>query len=96
MSAYVITFIKVSNPEKYKGYMALSPAAITAAGGEFIVRGGAHEVLEGNFNPARVVIVKFASTAAAKAFHDSALYRQARDARAGATEYFNMIVVEGV
>jgi uncharacterized protein (DUF1330 family) len=96
MSAYVITFIKVSNPEKYKGYMALSPAAIAAAGGEFIVRGGPHEVLEGTFNPARIVVAKFADTVAAKAFYDSALYRQAREARAGATEYFNMIVVEGV
>ena len=32
----------------------------------------------------------------AQAFYESALYRQARDARAGATELFDMICVEGV
>jgi uncharacterized protein (DUF1330 family) len=34
--------------------------------------------------------------AAARAFYDSALYRQAREARAGATESFDMVCVEGV
>src|SRR5690606_1525705 len=51
MTAYVIADVKVSDPEKYKGYMALSPGAVAAAGGEFVVRGGAHEVLEGNWRP---------------------------------------------
>ena len=47
MTAYVITEIKVSDPEQYKGYQALSPGAVAAAGGEFLVRGGRTEVLEG-------------------------------------------------
>ena len=96
MPAYLITSIKVSDPEMYKGYTALTPQAIKAAGGEFVVRGAPHQVLEGDWNPGRVVVVKFASVDAAKAFYDSALYREARPKRAGATDYFNMIVVEGV
>ncbi len=47
-------------------------------------------------SPGRVVVVEFETMAAAKAFYDSALYRQAREARAGATELFDMICVEGV
>jgi uncharacterized protein (DUF1330 family) len=74
----------------------LSPGAIAAAGGRFIVRGGEVDVLEGNWRPGRVVVVEFETMAAAKAFYDSALYRKAREARAGATEVFNMICVEGV
>ena len=96
MPAYVIADVKVSNPERYKEYMALSPAAIEAAGGRFLVRGGAHEVLEGSWQPARMVMAEFPDMASAHAFYDSARYVEARAKRAGATEYFNMVVVQGV
>lgn len=96
MPAYVIANVKVSDPEQYKQYAALTPPAIAAAGGEFVVRGGQTAVLEGDVDPHRVVILKFASMDAAKAFYDSALYREARAARAGATSVFNMYVVEGI
>ena len=96
MTAYVIADVKVTDPEQYKQYQALSPGAIAAAGGEFLVRGGRSETLEGDWQPARMVVAKFATYEAAKAFYDSALYLEARARRAGATEQFNMIVVDGV
>ncbi|MBP6814799.1 MAG: DUF1330 domain-containing protein [Burkholderiaceae bacterium] len=96
MAAYVIADVKVSDPEQYKQYQALSPGAIAAAGGEFVVRGGRHEVLEGAWNPNRMVVVRFDTYDQAKAFYDSAKYLEARAKRAGATEFFNMVVVEGV
>ena len=96
MAAYVIANVKVSNPDQYKGYQALSPEAITSAGGEFLARGGATHVLEGDFVPGRVVVAKFPEMAAAKAFYASALYTEARSKRGGATEYFNMFIVEGI
>ena len=96
MAAYVIADVKVRDPEQYKHYQALSPGAIAAAGGEFLVRGGRSETLEGDWQPARVVVIRFPTYEAARAFHDSALYLEARAKRAGATEHFNMIVVEGV
>jgi uncharacterized protein (DUF1330 family) len=94
--AYVIADVEVADPERYKRYQALSPGAIAAAGGEFVVRGGRHETLEGDWRPGRVVVVRFPSVEAAKAFYDSALYVAARAERAGATKRFNMIVVEGI
>ena len=96
MAAYVIADVKVSDPDQYKHYQALSPGAITAAGGEFLVRGGRLEVLEGQWQPNRMVVARFATYDQAKAFYDSALYLEARSKRAGATEFFNMVVVEGV
>ena len=96
MAAYVIADIKVSDPEQYKQYQALSPGAIAAAGGKFVVRGGRHEVLEGKWSPNRLVMIEFPDYAGAKAFYDSVLYREARAKRAGATEFFNMVVVEGM
>lgn len=96
MAAYVIADVKVSDPEKYKGYAALTPEAVRIAGGEFLVRGGKAETLEGRWTPSRVVVTRFETFEAAKAFYDSALYKEARAKRVGATEVFNMIVVEGV
>jgi uncharacterized protein (DUF1330 family) len=96
MAAYVIADVKVSDPVQYEQYRAVTPAAIAAAGGEFIVRGGRHETLEGDWKPSRVVVLKFPTYEQARSFYDSELYRAAREKRAGATESFNMIVVEGV
>jgi uncharacterized protein (DUF1330 family) len=96
MPAYMIVDAKVINDEQYAGYRALSPAAIAAAGGKFIARGGQTAVLEGNWNPNRVVLVEFPTYEGAKAFYDSELYKAARVARAGATEFFNAIIVEGL
>ena len=96
MAAYVITDVVVTDPNKYKNYAALSPGAIAAAGGEFLVRGGATEVLEGDFQPNRVVVARFESMQAARDFYHSALYTQARAEREGATRHFNMFIVEGV
>jgi len=94
--AYVIVDMKVTDPEQYKQYMAAAPAAVKAAGGEYLVRGGRFEVLEGNWQPARVAMLRFPSLEAAKPFYDAEMYRAARAKREGATEFFNMIVVEGV
>jgi uncharacterized protein (DUF1330 family) len=96
MAAYVIADVKVTDIEKYKGYQALSPGAVAAAGGEFIVRGGRTEILEGSPDLGRVVVLRFETMDAARAFYSSANYVAARAARAGATERFNMFIVEGI
>lgn len=96
MPAYVIADVSVSDPEQYKAYAALSPGAVAAAGGRFLVRGGRSEPLEGGWTPSRLVVIEFPDYDTARSFYDSAPYREARAKRAGATERFDMIVVEGV
>ncbi len=96
MAAYVITDVRVTDEDRYRRYTALSPQAVASAGGEFLVRGGTTRVLEGTWRPERVVVVRFESMAAAVDFYNSARYVEARAQREGATEHFNMIVVEGV
>jgi uncharacterized protein (DUF1330 family) len=94
--AYIIVDMQISDMDQYKQYMAEAPAAVKAAGGEYLVRGGQFEVMEGNWQPARIAMLRFPSFDQAKAFYDGELYRQARTQRAGATEFFNMVLVEGV
>ncbi|TCS95382.1 MULTISPECIES: DUF1330 domain-containing protein [Tepidimonas] len=95
MSAYIIADVDVTDPVQYEEYKRWSTAAIQQHGAEVLVRGGAVTVLEGDWHPSRVVVLRFASVAAARAFHDSETYRRARQARAGAA-VMRMIVVEGV
>ncbi len=94
-SAYVIANVDVTNPEQYEQYKQLSSAAMKAHGAEVCVRGGAVEVLEGDWAPERMVMLKFPSMAAARAFYDSPEYAKARTAREGAA-VMRMIMVCGV
>ncbi len=94
--AYVVVNMQISDPEQYKQYMALAPAAVKAFGGEYLVRGGRHVVLEGDWQPSRMAMLRFPSLEEAQRFYDAEAYRAARAQRAGATDFFNMVVVEGV
>jgi uncharacterized protein (DUF1330 family) len=94
--AYLMVEMHITDPEGYKAYMAEAPAAVKAFGGEYLVRGGRHETLEGDWKPHRVAMLRFPSYEQAKAFYDSEQYRAARAKRTGKTDYFNMVLVEGV
>jgi uncharacterized protein (DUF1330 family) len=94
--AYLMVAMHITDPEQYKQYMAEAPAAVKAAGGEYLVRGGRHETLEGEWQPHRVAMLRFPSYEQAKAFYDGPAYTAVRAKRAGATDYFNMVLVEGV
>ncbi|MEN9559094.1 MAG: hypothetical protein RLZZ502_305 [Pseudomonadota bacterium] len=95
MTAYVVTAISVTDATKYEDYKRLSGPAVAANGGRFIARGGALEVLEGDWPHKRVVLLEFPTVDAAKKFYTSVEYVAARQARVGAAE-FNMVIVEGV
>ncbi len=94
-SAYIIANVTVTNPVQYEEYKKWSSAAMQAHGAEVCVRGGKVEVIEGDWAPERLVILKFPSVAAAKAFDASPEYGKARAARQGAA-VMRMILVEGV
>ncbi|GHC80497.1 hypothetical protein GCM10007320_22220 [Pseudorhodoferax aquiterrae] len=94
-SAYILADVTVTNPAQYEEYKKWSTAAMQAHGAEVCVRGGKVEVLEGDWSPSRLVMLKFPSVEAAKAFDASPEYGKARAARQGAA-IMRMIVVEGV
>jgi uncharacterized protein (DUF1330 family) len=95
MSAYVIVETDISDPEQYERYKEASPGAIAAGGGRFLARGGELDVLEGDWQPSRLVVLEFADLAAARAWYDSEVYRQARTLREGAAR-LRMVAVQGV
>ena len=94
-SAYILANVDVTDPQQYEQYKKLSSIAMQAHGAEVCVRGGKVEVLEGDWHPQRLVILKFLDVQAANKFYASPEYGKAREARAGAA-IMRMIVVEGV
>lgn len=95
MPAYVIVETDIHDPEQYERYKQASPAAVAAGGGRFVVRGGELAVLEGDWQPTRLVVLEFEDLDAAKRFYDSPAYREARALREGAAK-LNMVAVQGV
>ncbi len=95
-AAYLIVESQVTDPEAFKRYMAAAPEVVKAFGGEYLVRGGAMAVLEGDWQPPRLTVLRYPSMAAAREMYNSPGYVAARQLRAGATALFNMVLVEGV
>jgi uncharacterized protein (DUF1330 family) len=94
-SAYILANVRVTNPQQYEEYKKFSTLAMQAHGAEVCVRGGATEVLEGDWTPDRVVLLKFPSMEKAKAFYASQEYKRAIEARQGAA-IMRMVAIEGV
>ncbi|HEY8357934.1 MAG TPA: DUF1330 domain-containing protein [Ramlibacter sp.] len=94
-SAYILANVAVTDPQQYEQYKKLSTIAMQAHGAEVCVRGGATEVVEGDWTPDRVVLLKFPSMEHARIFYDSVEYKAAREARAGAAT-MRMVLIEGV
>lgn len=95
MPVYAIFDIAVTDPERYEDYKKLAPPAIAACGGKYLARGGQLDVLEGDWNPSRIVVLEFPTAEQAKAWIDSPEYREARALR-HATATTNAILVEGL
>jgi uncharacterized protein (DUF1330 family) len=95
-AAYLIVESQVTDPELFKAYMAAAPAVVKAFGGEYLVRGGRSQVLEGDWTPPRMTVIRYPSFEEAQAMYDSPGYVAARAMRVGATACFNMVLVEGV
>ena len=94
-SAYVLANVTVTNPEQYEQYKKLSTIAMQAHGAEVCIRGGNVQVLEGDWSPGRIVLLKFPSMEKARAFYDSPEYQAAKNAREGAA-VMRMLAIEGV
>jgi len=93
--AYIIADVTVTDPATMEEYRKRVPATLAPYGGRFIVRGGAHQTVEGDWKPNRLVVLEFPSLEQAKRWYDSEEYREpkAMRLRAGRT---NLVMVEGV
>lgn len=94
MPVYVIADGRAPDPSKLDEYRRRNAELVPAHGGRFLVRGGEHEVLEGSWEPGRLVIMEFPDRAAARAWYDSPEYVELRAQRQANGET-DMVLVEG-
>ncbi len=95
MSAYLFARVNVHDPETYAKYVVKVPSIVAKFGGEFVVRGGASQCLEGTCFDGRMVAVKFPSVELAVAFYNSPEYAAAKAIREPVSDA-EFMVVEGV
>ena len=95
MPGYVIGNINVTDPEAFEQYRGMVPATIAAYGGKYLVRGGVAEVVEGDWNPNRLVILEFESVQRAKEWYNSPEYTPAKAIRLKASSG-DLLFVEGI
>ncbi len=95
MAAYVIVDLTVTDLPTMEEYRQQVPATVAKYGGRFLVRGGAHQTVEGDWKPNRVVVLEFPSMEQAKRWYDSEEYRDPKAMRLRAGRA-NLIMVEGV
>jgi uncharacterized protein (DUF1330 family) len=76
MSAYMIVDVDVHDADVFQEYQKRVPTLIKKHGGEYIVRGGEFEVIEGSWQPHRLVLFRFPDRQAIRAFLDDPEYAE--------------------
>ena len=69
MSAYILFDVEIHDMARYQDFMKAVKPAVEAAGGRYLVRAGAHQVHEGDWEPRRIVILEFPSMAVWEEFY---------------------------
>jgi uncharacterized protein (DUF1330 family) len=90
---YWIGRATVTDPERYKDYIAANGEPFAKHGARFLVRGGTCQLAEGEARE-RNIVIEFPSYAAALACWDDPLYQAARDKRREAG-VVDLVIVEG-
>jgi uncharacterized protein (DUF1330 family) len=94
MLGYVILELEIFDKNYLEKYKKLAPETIKNHDGKIIVRGGEQTVIEGNWNPERVVIIEFPSVKKAKEWYHSDAYQEASLFRHKASKT-KILILEG-
>jgi uncharacterized protein (DUF1330 family) len=95
MPAYLIANIDVKDSAAYEEYKAKVPAIVAKYGGEYLARGGRFVILEGDWAPTRMAVLRFPDIESVQALYASAEYEPLKTLRQRVTKT-DFVVVEGV
>ena len=96
MPAYLIADVRDTwDADALDEYRRRNTDAVANHGGSFVIRGGAHEVLEGDWDTRRIVVIEFPDAGAVRAFWESDEYEAIKPLRRGASTT-NVLLVDGV
>ena len=96
MAAYfIVDQLEVTDPETMKRYAAGVGDTVKNAGGKMLVRGGEFSVVEGDYQPRRLIVIEFPDMAALKGWYDGPAYEELKKLRL-ASSRANAVMVDGV
>jgi uncharacterized protein (DUF1330 family) len=81
MAAYVIVNVDTKRPQEYEQYKEMAQKTVAQYGGRYLARGGRMQMLEGKWEPTRIVILEFPSYEKALEWWHSAEYAPAKGLR---------------
>ena len=76
MPAYAIVRATITDAERFKDYVARTPALLEKNGARFLARGGDVVTLEGDAENRRIVLIEYPSKETALEFYNSAEYEE--------------------
>jgi uncharacterized protein (DUF1330 family) len=94
MSAYLIWHVRIHNANKMEEYGSQAFPTLEPYDPEFLIFDENSQVIEGDMNFPRTVVMKFDSREAALAWYNSPSYQAARPLRHQAAESY-IVLVEG-
>lgn len=95
MAGYVIAEVNVTDPAVFEQYRAQVASTIEKYGGKYLVRGGATEKVEGDWDPKRLVILEFDSMERAREWYYSQEYSGPMKLRHQSAQS-NLLLAEGL
>jgi len=95
MPAYLIADTDITNPERYEEYKRQVAPLVERFGGRYCACGGAHQVLEGDWKPTRLVVLEFPDMDALMGWYNSPDYAPMKAIRQEASKS-RLIAVQGL
>jgi uncharacterized protein (DUF1330 family) len=95
VAVYVVVNVRVTDPVRYAEYRDKAPDTIARYGGRYLARGGAVEVIEGEWDPQRLVLLEFENMKRFREWYDSPEYTPLKRLR-GEVTVTELVVVEGL
>ncbi len=94
MPAYVLIDIEIHTRDMYLQYIEKAKPIVESFGGEYIIRGGAITSLFGDWNPQRIILIRFPSQENIHSCFSSEEYLQIAALRENSTNT-RAIILEG-
>ena len=94
MSVYLIVNSDIKDKQAHKKYLDKVPALVAKHGGEYLVRGGDFEVLEGDWRPARLILFRFPDRKSVKALFSDPEYLPLKELRQSIADT-QIVMVDG-
>ena len=94
MAAYLIADVDIKDAAVFDEYRRDVPATEERYGGRYLARGGATKVLEGDWEPHRLVVVEFPDMASLIGWYNSPEYARLVAIRSPHSEG-DLVIIEG-